>query len=371
MYFRRITTTRYYPREVNQQIIAEKGKSVERGYTFKKQALPFCIKVLKSGRLREEDIVFQVDMLVKIVLKLLKLLVRDREGVADILRQRIPIGKVTDGVNGIADLLMLTIETDEGCPDRFHISGLRRIARYSGGVDPLDGRKEHLLFLAEMGRHIGGYPGEDGGDLDHLRMVAAMYSGNLVGVGRDLRGILVEIGVVGIDDVIGQKRQRPGGVVLAALDRRTFHGGDFPQQCVRGEPPFPADSGQWYIAAAAEVNAVFFKDPGGAEVVGDQRADGWFGIECHLLKRCFVHGVSPLLVETLINLFHDFSIAPSRIKVIDPCQLNELRRKVREVSGIVRIPGAAYLIQTEANWPPLRFTGEEERLFRQRRFCYA
>ena len=41
---------------------------------------------LKSCRLREEDIVFQVDMLVEIILELLKLLVSDRKGIADIFR---------------------------------------------------------------------------------------------------------------------------------------------------------------------------------------------------------------------------------------------------------------------------------------------
>lgn len=71
-------------------------------------------RVLQFGRLREEDVVFEVDMLVEVVLELPELLVRDREGVADIVRNRIPVGKVAYGVDGIADLLMLMIEPDEG-----------------------------------------------------------------------------------------------------------------------------------------------------------------------------------------------------------------------------------------------------------------
>src|SRR5262245_7228609 len=81
----------------------------------------FFNSLLKPGRLREEDVVFQVDMLVEVFLELLELPVRDHKGIADIVRDRIPIGKVTDGVDCITDLLMLMIELDEGRPDGFHI----------------------------------------------------------------------------------------------------------------------------------------------------------------------------------------------------------------------------------------------------------
>jgi hypothetical protein len=42
--------------------------------------------LLQQGRLREENVVFEVDMRVEVVLELLEHLVRDREGVADIVR---------------------------------------------------------------------------------------------------------------------------------------------------------------------------------------------------------------------------------------------------------------------------------------------
>ena len=125
-------------------------------------------------------------MLVQVVLELVELLVRDREGVADIARYRIPVGKVTDPVDGIADRLVLTIELAEGGPDRFHIQGRRRIAGYSGGVDPFDGRKEDLFFLPEMGRHVGRYLGEDPGDFVQLGVHVTMDLGDFVGIGGNL-----------------------------------------------------------------------------------------------------------------------------------------------------------------------------------------
>jgi len=96
----------------------------------------------------------------------------------------------------------------------------------------------------EMGRHIGGYLGEDCGDLYHLGMAAAVDLGNLVGVGCYLRGILVEIGVVCIDNIIGQKRQCPGGIIMTPIDRRAFYLGDFLLKLDRVDPLFPADFGQ-------------------------------------------------------------------------------------------------------------------------------
>lgn len=183
-------------------------------------------------------------MLVQVVLELAEHPVGDREGVADIGRQRIALGQMPDRVDGIADRLMLLIELGEGVSDRCHIQGIRRNAGCSGGVDPLDGWKEHLFLLPEMGRHVGGDPGEDGGDFDHLGMVGAVDPGNLVGVGGNLRGVLVEIGVVRIDDVIGEKRQGPGRIVLAPLDWRAFRLGNLPLQRGQLEPFFPADRGE-------------------------------------------------------------------------------------------------------------------------------
>ena len=57
--------------------------------------------------LRKEDVVFKMDVLVKVVLELFELLVGDYEGVADITRDRILICEMADRMDCIANLFML------------------------------------------------------------------------------------------------------------------------------------------------------------------------------------------------------------------------------------------------------------------------
>ena len=108
-----------------------------------------------------------------------------------------------------ADLLVFAMKPEEGHPDRFPVLGIRRSACCSGRIGPFESREENILFFLQVGRHIGCYLVKDGGDPDHLGMVSPMNSGDLSGIGSDLLVILLEIDMMGIDDIIGEKRQRP------------------------------------------------------------------------------------------------------------------------------------------------------------------
>jgi len=50
-------------------------------------------------------------------------------------------------------------------------------------------------------------------------MMAAMNIGNLAGVGGNLFVIFFEVVVVGIDNIVDEKRQRPRGIILAPICR--------------------------------------------------------------------------------------------------------------------------------------------------------
>jgi len=63
--------------------------------------------VLAQLRLWKEDVVFKVDVFVEVVLEFLQLLVGNHEGIAGIGRQRIVVREMADGVNRIADFIVL------------------------------------------------------------------------------------------------------------------------------------------------------------------------------------------------------------------------------------------------------------------------
>ena len=86
-------------------------------------------------------------MLVEVILEFLELLVRDHVSVAGIAGDRIPIREMADRVNCVTDLLVLTMEREEGHPDRFPILLIRCIAGYSDCIGSLESRKENLLLF--------------------------------------------------------------------------------------------------------------------------------------------------------------------------------------------------------------------------------
>jgi len=56
---------------------------------------------------------------------------------------------------------------------------------------------------ARAGGHIGGYLVEDCGNLNYLRVMSAMNAGNLAGIGCNLGIIFFEIGMMGVDNIVG------------------------------------------------------------------------------------------------------------------------------------------------------------------------
>ena len=67
---------------------------------------------------------------------------------------------------------------------------------FSGRIGPFDGRKEGFLLFMEMGGHVGCNLVEDYGYFFHLGMVSAVDLGYLMGIGGDLPGIVLDIGMV-------------------------------------------------------------------------------------------------------------------------------------------------------------------------------
>src|SRR5450631_2580281 len=112
---------------------------------------------------------------------------------------------MSDLVDCVTDLLMFAMEPEEGCPDSFPILDIRRSAGNSGRIGSFKSREEHLLFLLQMGCHISGYLVKNGGDPDHFGMVSPMNAGDFPGISGDLLVILLEIDMVGVNDIVGEK----------------------------------------------------------------------------------------------------------------------------------------------------------------------
>jgi hypothetical protein len=83
--------------------------------------------------------------------------------------------------------------------------------------------------------------------------------------GSDLPNILFDIAVVGVDDVVGQEWHLPRNIILAPLDRLTFHGLEFPCYRDKIDPFLRADCRESNVASATEVDPVVFEDLGGSD----------------------------------------------------------------------------------------------------------
>ena len=116
---------------------------------------------------------------------------------------------MTDLMNGITDLFVLAMEPEQGHPDSFPIPGILCGSACSGRIGPLESRKEHLFFLLQVPNHVGGDLFEDGGNPDNFGVVNPMNTRYFPGIRGNLLIILLEKHMVGIDDIIGKKRQRP------------------------------------------------------------------------------------------------------------------------------------------------------------------
>jgi hypothetical protein len=119
-----------------------------------------------------------------------------------------------------------------------------------------------------MTRHVGCDLVENAGDLDQLGVAGAVDLGDLASIGGDLPGILVQVGMVGVDDVVGEKGQLPGCVVLAPLDRRALRRLDLPFEGFGVELFLGADGGEGRLSAAAEIDPVSLKDRRGPVILG-------------------------------------------------------------------------------------------------------
>ena len=213
-------------------------------------------------------------MLVQVLLELLEFLIGDHKGGTGIARDGIVVGQVANGVDRLADLLVFPVQPFQrganGCP----VPGRRFEAGAGGRLRPLDRRKEDLLLFLEVGGQVSGDPGEEIGYLQHLGMVGAMHPGYLAGIGRDLVVILPQIHVVGVDDVVGEERERPGSVVFTAVAWLVLHRFQFPHDERQIEPVLGAGRCQRDLAAAAEIDAPGFEHLGCAVIGGDNGADG-------------------------------------------------------------------------------------------------
>ena len=82
---------------------------------------------------------------------------------------------------------------------------LRSFTGLSGRIGAFDSGEEGFLLFMEMGGHVGCDLVEDYGYLFHLGMVSAVDLGYLMGIGGDLPGILLDIGMVYCDDIVAEK----------------------------------------------------------------------------------------------------------------------------------------------------------------------
>lgn len=178
-------------------------------------------------------------------------------------------------VDSIANLVMLAMQLAKGFLNRFPIPGIRGSTSYERSLDPFNNREEYLLHFLQVGRHIRSNLIKNGRYPDHFRVVGTMDIGYFSTIGGDLFVILLEIRMVGIVDIVDEKRQRPRCIVLTPVDRFILHCSQF--ACYRGkiEIFFCADCAECNLAATAEIDAVLFKNPGGTEIGRDNLADGF------------------------------------------------------------------------------------------------
>jgi hypothetical protein len=94
------------------------------------------------------------------------------------------------------------------------------------------------------------------------------------GIGRDLVVILPQIQVVGVDDIVGEERERPGSVVFTPVAGLVLYRFQCMNQLIQVEPVPGADRCQRDLAAATEIDAPGFEHLGGPVIGGDNGADG-------------------------------------------------------------------------------------------------
>jgi hypothetical protein len=100
------------------------------------------------------------------------------------------------------------------------------------------------------------------------------------GIGRDLVFILPQIQVVGVDDIVGEERERPGSVVFTPVAGLVLYRFQCMNQLIQVEPVPGADRCQRDLAAATEIDAPGFEHLGGPVIGHDNRADGGCFNEC-------------------------------------------------------------------------------------------
>ena len=88
----------------------------------------------------------------------------------------------------------------------------------------------------KMGGHIGRNLCKESRYLDHLGMVRAMHPGYLPGIGSDLIVIFLEIHMVRVDDVVGEKRERPGAVLFTSAARLVLYRFQLMNQLIHIQP---------------------------------------------------------------------------------------------------------------------------------------
>ena len=179
----------------------------------------------------------------------------------------------------------------------------------------VDVGEEHLLFLRHVLRHVLRRPSSNcSAIVDHLGVPLAVHVGHLARVRAERLDRLPHVGVVVADDVAGQEvevpgveaRARPGS---AGAERRLELG-----RARRGAstPVSRQASATGPVAAAAEVDAVTLEDGRGAEVVGDDVANGgrvvraWLGVLLSLVE--FTSGVGPRARHGLAAVPEDLAV---------------------------------------------------------------
>ena len=85
-----------------------------------------------------------------------------------------------------------------------------------------------------------GNPVEERGDFPQLGVAGAVDLGDLPGVGGDLSDVLLDVGMVDGDDVVGEKRELPRRKVLASRERLALRSRDLPQDRGKVDPFLPA-----------------------------------------------------------------------------------------------------------------------------------
>ena len=99
--------------------------------------------------------------------------------------------------------------------------------------------------------------------------------------------------MVGVDDVVGEERERPDAVVFTAVTGLMLHRFQFPHDERQIEPVLGAGRCQRDLAAAAEIDTPGFEHLGCPVIGGDNGADG----SC--FNGCGEHG--DLLVQVVFD----------------------------------------------------------------------